>query len=155
MLEETNSFGRFEFRPLEPGYGRTVGNALRRILLSSLRGFAICSIRIDGVAHELDTIPGVKEDVTNIILNLKQVRFKQTVEDTDTEKAVVNVSGVDVFKVSDLGKAFSGFEVLNPDRRSAIRIHPQTFSWNSRSTAGEAGFLPTRTESFSKVRIRA
>lgn len=115
MLEETNSFGRFEFRPLEPGYGQTVGNALRRILLSSLGGFAICSIRIDGVAHELDTIPGVKEDVTNIILNLKQVRFKQTVEDTDTEKAVVNVSGVDVFKAGDLGKVLSGFEVLNPD----------------------------------------
>lgn len=115
MLEETNSFGKFEFRPLEPGYGQTVGNALRRILLSSLGGFAICSIRIDGVAHELDTIPGVKEDVTNIILNLKQVRFKQTVEDTDTEKAVVNVSGVDVFKAGDLGKVLSGFEVLNPD----------------------------------------
>lgn len=115
MLEETNSFGKFEFRPLEPGYGQTVGNALRRILLSSLGGYAICSIRIDGVAHELDTIPGVKEDVTNIILNLKQVRFKQTVEDNDTEKAIVNVSGTDVFKAGDLGKVLSGFEVLNPE----------------------------------------
>ena len=115
MLEESNSYGKFEFRPLEPGYGQTVGNALRRILLSSLGGYAICSIRIDGVAHELDTIPGVKEDVTNIILNLKQVRFKQIVEDTDTEKALVNVSGIDVFKAGDLGKVLSGFEVLNPD----------------------------------------
>lgn len=115
MLEDRNSFGKFEFRPLEPGYGQTVGNALRRILLSSLGGFAICSIRIDGVGHEFDTIPGVKEDVTNIILNLKQVRFKQKVEDTDTEKAVVNVSGTEVFKAGDLGKVLTGFEVLNPE----------------------------------------
>lgn len=115
MLEENDKFGKFEFRPLEPGYGQTVGNALRRILLSSLGGFAICSIRIDGVAHELDTIPGVKEDVTNIILNLKQVRFKQKSEDIDTEKAVVNVSGDAVFKAGDLGKVLANFEVLNPD----------------------------------------
>ena len=115
MLEADNKFGKFEFRPLEPGYGQTIGNALRRILLSSLGGFAICSIRIDGVAHELDTIPGVKEGVTNIILNLKQVRFKQLTEGHDTEKAVVNVSGTDVFKAGDLGKVLSGFEVLNPE----------------------------------------
>jgi len=115
MLEADNKFGKFEFRPLEPGYGQTIGNALRRILLSSLGGYAICSIRIDGVAHELDTIPGVKEDVTNIILNLKQVRFKQLTEGHDTEKAVVNVSGTDVFKAGDLGKVLSGFEVLNPE----------------------------------------
>jgi len=115
MLEATDSFGKFEFKPLEPGYGQTVGNALRRILLSSLGGFAICSIRIDGVAHELGTIPGVKEDVTNIILNLKKVRFKQVVEDTETETATVTVSGQDVFKASDLGKVITGFEVLNPD----------------------------------------
>ncbi len=115
MLEATGSYGKFEFKPLEPGYGQTVGNALRRILYSSLGGFAICSIRIDGVAHELGTIPGVKEDVTNIILNLKQVRFKQVVEDTETETATVTVSGQDVFKAGDLGKVISGFEVLNPD----------------------------------------
>ncbi|MDE5880359.1 MAG: DNA-directed RNA polymerase subunit alpha [Muribaculaceae bacterium] len=115
MLEADNKFGKFEFRPLEPGYGQTIGNALRRILLSSLNGFAICSIRIDGVAHELDTIPGVKQDVTNIILNLKQVRFKQLSEDIETEKAVVNVSGTDVFKAGDLGKVLTGFEVLNPE----------------------------------------
>ena len=115
MLEATDSFGTFEFKPLEPGYGQTVGNALRRILLSSLGGYAICSIRIDGVAHELGTIPGVKEDVTNIILNLKKVRFKQKVEDTETETATVSVSGQDVFKAGDLGKVLSGFEVLNPE----------------------------------------
>ena len=115
MLEATSSFGKFEFKPLEPGYGQTIGNALRRILLSSLGGFAICSIRIDGVAHELGTIPGVKEDVTNIILNLKKVRFKQTVDETETEKGTVNVSGQEVFKAGDLGKVLTGFEVLNPE----------------------------------------
>ena len=115
MLEDSNSFGKFEFRPLEPGYGQTIGNALRRILLSSLGGFAINSIRISGVAHELDTIPGVKEDVTNIILNLKQVRFKQVIEDHNAETATVKVEGTDVFTAGDLGKVLAGFEVLNPD----------------------------------------
>ena len=115
MLEADNSFGKFEFRPLEPGYGQTIGNALRRILLSSLNGFAINSIKIEGVAHELDTIPGVKEDVTNMILNLKQVRFKQLTLDIEAEKAEVTVSGTDVFKAGDLGKVLSGFEVLNPE----------------------------------------
>lgn len=115
MLEADNSFGKFEFRPLEPGYGQTIGNALRRILLSSLGGFAINSIKIDGVAHELDTIPGVKEDVINMILNLKQVRFKQLTLDIESEKAVVEVSGTDVFKAGDLGKVLTGFEVLNPE----------------------------------------
>ena len=115
MLEADNFFGKFEFRPLEPGYGVTIGNALRRILLSSLEGFAISSIRIDGVQHEFATIPGVKEDVTNIILNLKKVRLKQTVEDTEAEKATVKVSGQDVFRASDISKVLTGFEVLNPD----------------------------------------
>ena len=115
MLEADNKFGKFEFKPLEPGYGITIGNALRRILLSSLEGYAISSIKIDGVKHEFDTIPGVKEDVTNIILNLKKVDLKQVVEGTDSEKAVVTVSGVEEFKAGDLGKVISGFEVLNPD----------------------------------------
>lgn len=115
MLEADNFYGKFEFKPLEPGYGITVGNALRRVLLSSLEGYAISSIKIDGVKHEFDTIPGVKEDVTNIILNLKQVDLKQTVEDTDFEKVTINVSGKDVFKAGDIGKALSGFEVMNPD----------------------------------------
>ncbi len=115
MLEADNFFGKFEFKPLEPGYGITVGNALRRVLLSSLEGFAISSIKIDGVKHEFDTIPGVKEDVTNIILNLKKVDLKQIVEDTETEKATITVAGQDVFKAGDIGKALTGFEVLNPD----------------------------------------
>lgn len=116
MLEADNFFGKFEFKPLEPGYGITVGNALRRILLSSLEGFAISSIRIDGVKHEFDTVPGVKEDVTNIILNLKKVDLKQIVEDTESEKATITVSGQEVFKAGDIGKALTGFEVLNPDQ---------------------------------------
>ncbi len=115
MLEADNHFGKFEFKPLEPGYGITIGNALRRILLSSLEGFAISSIRIDGVRHEFDTIPGVKEDVTNIILNLKKVNLKQTVDDTDFEKASITVSGKEEFTAGDIGKVLSGFEVLNPD----------------------------------------
>lgn len=115
MLEADNFFGKFEFKPLEPGYGITVGNALRRVLLSSLEGYAISSIKIDGVKHEFDTIPGVKEDVTNIILNLKKVDLKQTVEDTETEKATITVAGQEVFKAGDISKALSGFEVLNPD----------------------------------------
>ena len=115
MLEADNRFGKFEFKPLEPGYGITIGNALRRILLSSLEGFAISSIRIDGVKHEFDTVPGVKEDVTNIILNLKKVDLKQKVDDTDFEKVTVKVSGTDVFKAGDINKVLSGFEVLNPE----------------------------------------
>ncbi len=115
MLEADDRFGKFEFKPLEPGYGITIGNALRRILLSSLEGFAISSIRIDGVRHEFDTIPGVKEDVTNIILNLKKVNLKQIVEDTDSEKVSITVSGLEEFKAGDIGKALTGFEVLNPD----------------------------------------
>lgn len=115
MLEADNFFGKFEFRPLEPGYGVTIGNALRRVLLNSLEGFAISSIRIDGVKHEFATIPGVKEDVTNVILNLKKVRLKQVVEDTEFEKTTVKVAGQDVFRASDISKALKGFEVLNPD----------------------------------------
>ncbi len=115
MLEADNFYGKFEFKPLEPGYGITVGNALRRVLLSSLEGFAISSVRIDGVKHEFDTIPGVKEDVTNIILNLKKVDLKQVVEDADFEKVAISVSGQEVFKAGDISKVLSGFEVLNPD----------------------------------------
>mgnify|MGYP006380589989 FL=1 len=115
MLEADNTFGKFEFRPLEPGYGVTIGNALRRILLASLEGYAICNIRIDGVKHEFATIPGVKEDVTNVILNLKMVRLKRVVEDTEFEKATIKVSGQDVFKAGDIGKVLNGFEVLNPE----------------------------------------
>ncbi|MCB9017590.1 MAG: DNA-directed RNA polymerase subunit alpha [Prevotellaceae bacterium] len=115
MLESDNFQGKFEFRPLEPGYGITIGNALRRILLSSLEGFAITSIKIDGVDHEFSAIPGVIEDVTNIILNLKQVRFKQKVEEVENEKVTVSISGTEVFKAGDITKSLTGFEVLNPD----------------------------------------
>ncbi len=116
MLEADNHFGKFEFKPLEPGYGITIGNALRRILLSSLEGFAISSIRVDGVKHEFDVIPGVKEDVTNIILNLKKVNLKQIAEDTDSEKVTVTIpAGQEVFTAGDISNALVGFEVLNPE----------------------------------------
>ena len=116
MLDSTDTFGQFEFRPLEPGYGITVGNALRRILLNSLEGHAISSIRIEGVDHEFDTIKGVVEDVTEMILNLKQVRFKKQIEDTDTEKIVINLSGQDTFTAGDIGKFTSSFQILNPEQ---------------------------------------
>lgn len=115
MLEASASHGKFEFKPLEQGFGITIGNALRRILLSSLEGFAITSVKIDGVQHEFATIPGVMEDVTNIILALKQVRFKQLVEGGDSEKVAIDVSGVTTFKANDIGAHLSNFEVLNPD----------------------------------------
>jgi len=115
MLQENAFSGKFEFRPLEPGYGITIGNALRRILLSSLEGFAITSVKIEGVEHEFATIPGVIEDVTGIILNLKKVRFKRIVDEFDTEKVSVAVSGTEVFKAGDIGKLLTGFEVLNPE----------------------------------------
>ena len=115
MLEATDKLGKFEFRPLEPGYGITVGNALRRILLSSLEGFAITTVKIEGVDHEFSTIKGVIEDVTEIVLNLKQIRFKRTVEDIDHEKVLVNIHNKEVFKAGDLNNSLSSFEVLNPD----------------------------------------
>ena len=115
MLDADEKRGKFEFRPLEPGYGITVGNALRRILLSSLEGFAITTVKIDGVDHEFSTITGVMEDVTEIILNLKQVRFKRIVDDVEHEKVTVKIGGKDVFKAGDLNKSLNGFEVLNTD----------------------------------------
>ena len=115
MLDSTNTYGKFEFRPLEPGFGITVGNALRRILLSSLEGFAINTVRISGVEHEFSTVPGVKEDVTNIFLNLKQVRFKQAVDGEDSEKVSISISYATEFKAGDIQNYLSGFEVLNSD----------------------------------------
>ena len=115
MIDSTEFDGKFEFRPLEPGYGLTVGNALRRVLLSSLEGFAITSVKIDNVEHEFSTIPGVVEDVTEIILNLKQVRFKRQIEDTEDEKVVLNIGGQEQLKAADFQKFISGFQVLNPD----------------------------------------
>ena len=115
MLEADDKYGKFEFRPLEGGFGTTIGNALRRILLSSLDGFAINTVSISGVEHEFATVPGVKEDVTNIILNLKQVRFKQVVQDFETEKITVTVDNVTELRAGDFNKQLVGFEVLNPE----------------------------------------
>ena len=115
MLEGTETVGRFEFRPLEPGYGQTIGNALRRILLSSLEGFAITSIKVSGVDQEFATIPGVIEGMQDIILNLKQVRFKRMVETVDSEVANITISGKQEFTAEDISKGLSSFKVLNPE----------------------------------------
>ena len=116
MLESDDTFGKFEFRPLEPGFGITIGNALRRILLSSLEGFAITSIRIEGVDHEFSTIPGVIEDVTEIILNIKKIRFKQIVDGQNFEKAVITISNQEQFKAGDVEKFLTNFKILNPNQ---------------------------------------
>jgi DNA-directed RNA polymerase subunit alpha len=115
MIESDDYRGSFEFRPLEPGFGITIGNALRRILLSSLEGFAITNVRIEGVEQEFSTIKGVVEDVTEIILNLKQIRFKKLVDDTNAEKVHIVISGQEQFKAGDINKYLSVFQVLNPD----------------------------------------
>lgn len=113
MLESSDSFGVFEFRPLEPGYGVTIGNALRRVLLSSLEGFAITSMKIEGVLHEFSTIPGVLEDVTDMVLNMKQIRLKSKIEDQTNEKVRFTIVGQDEFKAGDINKYLSSFQVLN------------------------------------------
>jgi len=115
MLNSNDSEGQFEFRPLEPGFGITIGNSLRRILLSSLEGFAIASVKIEGADHEFSTIKGVTEDVTEIVLNLKQIRFKKQIDNHDFEKATCTFSGKDTITAGDLGKFLNGFMVLNPD----------------------------------------
>lgn len=115
MIDSSEFEGKFEFRPLEPGYGLTVGNALRRVLLSSLEGFAITSVKIEGVEHEFSTIPGVVEDVTEIILNLKQVRFKRQIEYMEEESVTLTIGGQEQLKAADIQKFTSGFQVLNPD----------------------------------------
>jgi DNA-directed RNA polymerase subunit alpha len=125
MLESTETYGKFEFRPLEPGYGITIGNSLRRVLLSSLEGYAITSIKIAGVDHEFSTITGVIEDVTEIVLNLKQVRLKKQIDETDSEKVSVTITGKEEFKAGDLSKFMSGFAVLNPDLL-ICRMEPDT-----------------------------
>tara|TARA_S200000501_G_scaffold250356_1_gene234553 strand:+ start:943 stop:1935 length:993 start_codon:yes stop_codon:yes gene_type:complete len=115
MIDSSDFEGKFEFRPLEPGYGLTVGNALRRVLLSSLEGFAITAVKIDGVEHEFSTIPGVVEDVTEIILNLKQIRFKRQIEEQEDEKVLITIGGQEEIKAADFQKFISGFQVLNPE----------------------------------------
>ncbi len=115
MIDSTDFKGKFEFRPLEPGYGLTIGNALRRVLLSSLEGYAITSVRIEGVEHEFSTIAGVVEDVTEIILNLKQVRFKRQIDDIDNESVSFSITGKEQLTAGDFQKFISGFQVLNPE----------------------------------------
>ena len=115
MLDASDHYAKFEFKPLEPGYAMTIGNALRRILLSSLEGYAIASIRIEGVEHEFATIPGVLEDVTHIILNLKQIRFKAAVEDPQEETVTLHVTGRDAFRAGDLNQVLTSYKVQNPD----------------------------------------
>jgi DNA-directed RNA polymerase subunit alpha len=115
MIDSDDKFGKFEFRPLEPGYGITVGNALRRILLSSLEGYAITTIKVEGIEHEFSSITGVIEDMTEIILNLKQIRFKKLIEDINNEKIIVNITGQETFKAGDLNRFLNSFEILNPD----------------------------------------
>ena len=128
MIESDDKRGTFEFRPLEPGYGITIGNALRRILLSSLEGHAITTVRIDGVDHEFSTIKGVIEDMTEIVLNLKQVRFRRQLDDVSTEKISFTVTGKDSFTAGDIGKHTTGFQVLNPElviahMESNVKLH--------------------------------
>lgn len=141
MLEADDKFGKFEFRPLEPGFGITIGNSLRRILLSSLEGYAINSVKVDGVDHEFASIPGVLEDMTNIILNLKQVRFKQVVEDTDFEKVTLPVAGKQELNAGDLGKAFTIFEVLNPELKICSMDKNVAFNIELNVTKGR-GYVP-------------
>lgn len=141
MVEASDTFGKFEFRPLEPGFGITIGNALRRILLSSLEGFAISSIRINNVEHEFATIPGVIDDVTNIILNLKQVRLKRITEDATEEKVTINVSGREELRAGDFNNSMQYFEVLNPDL-VICRMDPSA-SFNMEFTIIKGrGYLP-------------
>lgn len=115
LLESDPNYGKFEFRPLEPGYGITIGNSLRRILLSSLEGFTITTVKIEGVDHEFSTIKGVLEDVTEIILNLKQVRFKQQIEGVEDERVTITLTGQEKLKAGDLNNFLSGFRILNPE----------------------------------------
>ena len=116
MLESDENEGSFEFRPLEPGYGLTVGNAIRRVLLSSLEGFAITSIKIEGVEHEFSTIDGVIEDVAEIVLNLKKIRFKQQIEDENSEIAIIKVAKQKSITAADVANGLSNFQVLNPEQ---------------------------------------
>ena len=141
MLEGTDTVGRFEFRPLEPGYGQTIGNALRRILLSSLEGFAITSIKISGVDQEFATIPGVIEGMQDIILNLKQVRFKRMVETVDSEVANIVISGKQEFTAEDISKGLSSFKVLNPELH-ICSLEPSVKIEITLSVAKGRGFVP-------------
>ncbi len=142
MVETDDKYGKFEFRPLEPGYGITIGNALRRILLSSLEGYAITTIKIDKVDHEFATIKGVMEDVTEIILNMKQIRFKREVEDSDSEKVSISFSGQNVFTAGDINKFMTGFRVLNPEL-VICRMEPEVKLQMELSINKGRGYVPS------------
>lgn len=152
MINSDEHSGQFEFRPLEPGYGITIGNALRRILLSSLEGFAITSVRIEGVDHEFATIKGVVEDVTNIIMNLKQVRFKRQIEDTDSEKVNVSLSGKEVITAGDLGGFTSAFQVLNSDQ-VICHLEPQVKIEMELTISKGRGYVPAEENKTSSAAI--
>jgi len=141
MIEGTDTVGRFEFKPLEPGYGQTIGNALRRVLLASLEGFAISQIKISGVDQEFSTIPGVIEGMQDIILNLKQVRFKRMVESVDTETANIVISGKQEFLAEDISKGLSSFKVLNPEQH-ICSLEPSVKLEISLTVTKGRGFIP-------------
>ena len=145
MLEGTETVGRFEFRPLEPGYGQTIGNALRRILLASLEGFAISQIQIAGVQDEFQTIPGVIEGMQDIILNLKQVRFRRMVETVDSEVANITISGKQEFTAEDISKGLSSFKVLNPELH-ICSLEPSVKINISLTITKGRGFVPAEEE---------
>ena len=145
MLEGTDTVGRFEFRPLEPGYGQTIGNALRRILLASLEGFAISQIQIEGVQNEFQTIPGVIEGMQDIILNLKQVRFRRMVDSVDSEVANITVSGKQEFTAEDISKGLSSFKVLNPEQH-ICSLEPSVKITISLTVTKGRGFVPAEEE---------
>ncbi len=142
LLESDPSYGKFEFRPLEPGYGITIGNSLRRILLSSLEGFAITTVKIEGVDHEFSTIKGVMEDVSEVILNLKQVRFKQQIEGVEDERVTVSVTGQDQLRASDLNNFLSGFKILNPELL-ICRMDPAVKVQMTITIAKGRGYVPS------------
>lgn len=142
LLEADDKFGRFEFRPLEPGYGITVGNALRRILLSSLEGYAVTTIKIEGVDHEFSSIPGVIDDVTDIILNLKKTRLKRINDELDQEKVSIHISGSDAFKAGDIDQFMTGFKVLNPELVIA-RMNPEANLNITITISKGRGYIPS------------
>jgi len=152
MLDSVLNEGIFEFRPLEPGYGLTVGNALRRVLLSSLEGFAITSIKISGVDHEFSTIPGVVEDVTEIILNLKQVRFKQQIENENTEQAVMKISKKETITAADIASSLSNFQVLNPEQVICITDKKVNFEMEFTIEKGR-GYVPSEENQNDELSI--
>jgi DNA-directed RNA polymerase subunit alpha len=141
MLDSSSTFGRFEFRPLEPGFGMTIGNALRRILLSSLEGYAITSVKVAGVDHEFAAIPGVMEGMIDIILNLKRVRFVRTVENIDSERVTLNVAGVSALTAGYISNYLSAFKVLNPDL-VICRLSPETKLTMELSIGKGRGYVP-------------